>query len=249
MGRLGILAEQAVETVLDIIRLPGVHLRGVYSHFPMAYRSGEDVTERQIAEMTRIVRQLSDADVVLEMYHVANSDAINNFPQSHAAPFTHVRTGINLHGAFDLEGKRELALESVLTLKARLVQIRTLPQGATIGYGLTYRLPRQMRVGTVAAGYADGLPLALSNRGHLIVRGQPCQVLGRVSMDYTTVALDQLPDAAVGDEVICLGGSGVHEVTVEEWAALKGTHPYEVMCSIGSRVERVCLGSCPAITP
>jgi alanine racemase len=245
MGRLGVVAGEVVGAVLEMSRLPGVRLRGIYSHFPMAYRSAEAFTVGQISTMVQILETLERAGVHFEMRHVANSDAINNFPAAHSAPFTHVRTGINLHGSFDLEGKRELDLASVLTLKARLAQVRTLPRGATIGYGLTYRLPREMRVGTVAAGYADGLPLALSNRGHLVVRGQPCQILGRVSMDYTTVALDQVPEAQAGDEVFCLGGGGLHEVTVEDWAALKGTHPYEVICGIGSRVERCCVGDLP----
>ncbi len=248
MGRLGVLGREAARTIHEMAQIPGIRLRGIYSHFPMAYRSAEGFTEGQIREMSVLIRELEADGIVFEMRHVANSDAINNFPTACRAPFTHVRAGINLHGSFDLEGKRELALSSVLTLKARLAQVRTLPAGSTIGYGLTYRLPREMRIGTVAAGYADGLPLALSNRGYLLVHGRPCQILGRVSMDYTTVALDQVPEAQAGDEVICLGGGGPHEVTVEDWAALKGTHPYDVMCSIGSRVERCCVRGGETIT-
>jgi alanine racemase len=99
-----------------------------------------------------------------------------------------------------------------------------------------------MPVGTISAGYADGLPLALSNRGAVLVRGIACQVLGRVSMDYTTISLDTVPDAQCGDEVICLGGHGVNAVTVEDWAQLKATHPYDIICSFGSRVERRYIG-------
>ncbi|MDX9979288.1 MAG: alanine racemase C-terminal domain-containing protein, partial [Lentisphaeria bacterium] len=131
-----------------------------------------------------------------------------------------------------------LHLEPILSLKTRLVAIRDLPAGMRLGYGLTHRLVENTRVGTVAAGYADGLPLALSNRGYLIVRDTLCPVLGRVSMDYVTVSLAHVPDAAVGDEVVCLGGEGPAAVTVDQWAELKGTHPYEIICSFGTRVER-----------
>lgn len=238
MGRLGLLVSDAALAVRDIACLPGLVLEGIYSHFPMAYRSASGYTLRQIEEFTSLLADCERDGIRFAWRHIANSDAINNFPIAAAHPFTHVRTGINLHGSFDMEGRRALQLRSVLTLRARLAQVRTLPAGSRIGYGATYTCPRATRVGTVAAGYADGLPLALSNRGRLLVRGRPCPVLGRVSMDYTTVALDDVPDAAPGDEVVCLGGEGPGGVSVEDWATLKGTHPYEVICSIGSRVQR-----------
>jgi len=139
---------------------------------------------------------------------------------------------------FDTEGRRALALVPVLSLKTRLASVRRLPAGASIGYGCTYRLPRAMTVGVVSAGYADGLPMALSNRGTLLVKGIPCPVLGRVSMDYTTLSLESVPDARCGDEVTCLGGQGATAVSVEDWAQLKGTQSYDIICSFGSRVER-----------
>jgi alanine racemase len=238
MGRLGLLADDASAAAREVARLPGLVLEGVYSHFPMAYRSASDFTLRQVERFKDLLADCECAGIRFAWRHIANSDAINNFPITAQPPFTHVRTGINLHGSFDIEGRRALQLRSVLTLRARLAQVRTLPAGSTVGYGATYTCPCAMRVGTVAAGYADGLPLALSNRGHLLIRGRPCPVLGRVSMDYATVALDQAPDAVAGDEVVCLGGEGPGSVSVEDWATLKGTHPYEVICSIGSRVQR-----------
>lgn len=238
MGRLGILVEEAGDTIRRIAALPALELQGLYSHFPMAYRSGAEITESQIDRFLALRRALAAEGIDFEQCHIANSDAMNNFPRTFAPPFNRVRTGINLHGSFDAEGRRALDLKPVLSLKTRLSAIRELPAGMTVGYGCTYRLPKPTRVGTICAGYADGLPLALSNRGCVLIKGQPCHVLGRVSMDYTTVSLDQLPDAQCGDEVVCLGGAGPHAISVDDWAALKGTHAYEVICSFGSRVER-----------
>ncbi len=239
MGRLGILAAEAETVIREAVGLPGLACRGIYSHFPVAYHAGGEYTLRQVATFRDLLDRLAAADIRFDKIHIANSDAVNNFPDPACrAPFNLVRTGINLHGSFDTEGKRALRLEPVLSLKTRLVAVRTLPAGMSLGYGCTYTLPRAMTVGTVSAGYADGLPLALSNRGHVLIRGTPCPVLGRVSMDYTTVSLEQVPDAMVGDEVVCLGGEGVNAVSVELWAQLKGTHPYEIICSFGSRVER-----------
>lgn len=238
MGRLGLLAAGAAPAIAAACALPGLDCRGIYSHFPVAYRAGEEYTLGQISAFRRLLDELAGKGIRFAKIHIANSDAINNFPQAFEPPFNMVRTGINLHGSFDSEGLRALHLEPILSLKTRLVAIRDLPAGMRLGYGLTHRLGEDTRVGTVAAGYADGLPLALSNRGYLIVRDTLCPVLGRVSMDYVTVSLAQVPDAAVGDEVLCLGGEGPVAVTVDQWAQLKGTHPYEIICSFGTRVER-----------
>lgn len=238
MGRLGILAEEATRVIGEVAGLPGLDCRGIYSHFPVAYRAGEEFTMLQLERFKRIVSGLSEKGIEFDKIHIANSDAVNNFPGTCRPPFTHVRTGINLHGSFDAEGHRALNLESILTLKARLVQIRVLPAGMKLGYGLTHTLTTETRVGTIAAGYADGLPMALSNRGYVLVRGRFCPILGRVSMDYITVSLEPVPDAREGDIVVCLGGSGVEAITVDSWAELKGTHPYDIVCSFGSRVER-----------
>ena len=242
MGRLGIPLAEAPGVIRAIRRLPGLECEGIYTHFPMACRGGDAMTLGQVDGFLGLLRQMESEGIVFAFRHAANSDAVNDFPRTFREPFNWVRTGIDLHGVCDSEGCRRMGLRSVLTLKTRLVAVRGLAEGSTIGYGATFRLPRAMPVGTISAGYADGLPLALSNRGHVLIRGRACPVLGRLSMDYTTVALDQVPEARPGDEVVCLGGDGPQEVTVESWARLKGTHPYEIICSFGNRVRRCYTG-------
>jgi len=193
------------------------------------------VSEKQVAEFKSLAADLAIPDIWL---HIANSDGVNNIASSHQTPFTHIRTGLNLYGLFDPRGARSLELKPALALKARLAQVRALDAGDCIGYSHTYKCEHKMRVGTVAAGYADGLPLALSNSGALVIRGARCPVIGRVSMDYTTVSLENCPAAQAGDDVFCFGGDSAGAVQISEWADLKNTHPYEVICSIGSRVER-----------
>ena len=238
MGRLGILAAEAVEIIRAAHRLPGLRCEGIFSHFPCAYDTEAGVTHRQMDLFCAILDALAADNITFAKRHIANSDAINNFPRACQAPFNVIRTGINLHGSFDTAGQRTLHVSPVLTLKTRLTAIRDLPSGTGIGYGHTCRLARATRVGVISAGYADGLPLALSNRGHVLIRGVPCPVLGRVSMDYTSVSLEHAPHAQIGDDVTCLGGTGEHAISVEDWAAIKETHPYEIICSFGSRVER-----------
>jgi len=237
MGRLGVPVAQAAALIREAVRLPSVDWEGIYSHFPVAYHSGSEYTCGQMDAFEALLATLEADGIRFAWRHIANSDAVNNFPRAFRPPYNAVRTGINLHGSFDTEGRRSLSLVPVLSLKTRLAAVRRLKAGSSIGYGCTYRLPREMLVGTVSAGYADGLPLALSNRGTLLVGGVPCPVLGRVSMDYTTLSLETVPDARCGDEVVCLGGQGPAAVSVEDWAQLKGTHSYDIICSFGSRVE------------
>ena len=239
MGRLGILAKDAPRVIREVKRLPNLDCEGIFSHCPMAYDPENTFTEDQIDLFCAILKDVAKSGIAFKVVHIAASDAINNFPRAAQAPFTQVRTGINLHGSFDPNGKRALKVESVLTLKTRIAQVRDLPAGTTLGYGRTWCLNRTTRVATISAGYADGLPLALTNRGHVLVKGVPCPVIGRISMDYTTVDISHVPDALPGDEVVCLGKVGRHAVTPDDWGALKGTHAYEIICSLGNRVERV----------
>lgn len=239
MGRLGILAADALETMCAVRDLPGLDCEGVFSHFPVAFDPDDPFTKPQIARFKAIVAAAQKLGFRFRKIHIAASDGINNFPECAKAPFTMVRTGINLHGSFDPYGKKTLKVESVLTLKTRVAQVRELPAGTTLGYGRTWCLKEPTRVATISAGYADGLPLALTNCGRVIIGGRLCPVIGRISMDYTTVDVSGAPGVRPGDEVICFGRSGKLSITPDDWAVLKGTHAYDIICSLGNRVERV----------
>ncbi len=239
MGRLGILAMDAPSVIRGVEALPNLDCEGIFSHCPMAYEPRDPFTHRQIEAFKSIVSTARREGYDFSFVHIAASDAINNFPEAAQPPFTMVRTGINLHGSFDPYGRKALQVEPVLTLRTRVAQVRELPTGTTLGYGRTWCLREPTKVATISAGYADGLPLALSNRGHVIIGGRYCPVIGRISMDYTTVDVSGVPDVRPGDDVICLGRAGGCSITPDDWATLKGTHAYDIICSLGSRVERI----------
>lgn len=237
MGRLGILAKDAVETVAAAAGLPMLDGEGIFSHLAMAYDPDDPFTHRQIASFKRVLDGLAAKGLRFKKVHIAASDAINNFPETFAPPFNVVRTGINLHGSFDPNGIKSLSLESVLTLKTRIAQVRTLCAGSTLGYGRTWCLAEDAKVATICAGYADGLPLALTNKGFVLVAGRKCKILGRISMDYTTIDVTDVPGVKAGDEVVCFGKSGDESITPDDWADVKGTHAYDIICSLGNRRE------------
>lgn len=240
MGRLGCDISEAAGLAREAAKIPELNLKGIFSHFPQAYIQDDNFTRRQIDAVKRLVSELAADGIKFQKVHIAASDGISNYPECAAPPFTQVRAGLNLYGYYDDQVRHAMPLEPVVELKTSLAAVRTIPAGHTVGYGRTHRLPVDTRAGIVAAGYADGLPLALSNRGYLLVRGVLCPILGRISMDYTCVSLNNVPDACWGDEVVCFGRQKDNCIPINDWAALKGTHVYDILCSIGSRVERRC---------
>ncbi len=240
MGRLGIPISQAEKIILKTKDLPNIHIEGIYSHFPFANNSKHPINNKQIAEFRSLTKQFP-----FEIKHLANSDGINNLKRAY---FDMVRTGINLFGVFDLVGHRSYALKPALTLKTKLIANRLLKKDATIGYGCTHILKKDTQVGTIPIGYADGLPLACGNKGNILIRGKAYPIIGKISMDYTTIDLgkQKLP---IGTNVIVVGKSKIPlsqrkkkshlDITIEDLAKIKSTHPYEIICSIGNRVKRI----------
>ena len=242
MGRLGIIIDEAFNIIRNIAtNYKKCELLGIYSHFPSAYSSDSIYSKQQINDFKKLLNKLkSECSLNFKHIHIANSDGINNINESLQQPFNMVRTGINLYGLFDQQGLININLKPVISLKSRLVSIRKMSKGSYIGYGCSYQLTKDSLVGTVAAGYADGLPMELSNRGNMLIDGRLCPVVGRISMDYTTIILDKVADIVeIGDEVICLGGDGFNVITMEQWSQLKGSHAYDVICAIGNRVKRL----------
>jgi len=238
MGRLGILEDGAYNEVQEIVKLKNITCSGIYSHFSSANDIKNSKTNNQINSFKNLLQKLEDDGIKFQNIHIANSDALNNFPESSRTPFNIARTGINLYGLFDEKGNHKFNLESVITLKSKIINIRKLKKGSTIGYGETHILEKDTIIATVSAGYADGIPYAISNKNFVIINDTKCPIIGRVSMDYITVDISNLDKIKIGDEVICLGCGNRNKITVEDWAKIKKTHSYDIICSFGSRVYR-----------
>ena len=134
---------------------------------------------------------------------------------------------------------RILDVKPALAWKAPVILTKDLPEGALIGYGGTFRAPRPTRIGILAAGYADGLPRRLSNRGQVIAGGKLAPILGAVSMDLTTIDLTGCPTIHAGDAVTLLGSEGRVSIDAQQMACTAGTISYDILCGIRARVKRV----------
>jgi alanine racemase len=132
-------------------------------------------------------------------------------------------------------------LRPAMRWTAPLIGIRDVPAGAAVGYGQTWIADRPTRLGLIPVGYADGYPRSLSNRGIMMIRGQPAKVAGRVSMDLTVIDLSNATQAALGDEVTVLDNDPLSPASVYRIAEMDGTVPYETFCRIGRRVKRVAV--------
>jgi alanine racemase len=171
------------------------------------------------------------------MRHAANSAATFFLPDSH---FDMIRPGISLYG-IDPTGSPWLdrKLRPVAKWTAPLVGVRDIPKGQGVGYSHTWLAPRDSRIGLVPIGYADGYARLLSNRAAMIVQGKNAPVVGRVSMDMTTIDLTDIPQANLGDEVTVIDNDPLSPASAYELAKQAETIPYEILCRIGPRVRRV----------
>jgi alanine racemase len=221
MGRLGCSPDEAAGLARRIAGSKRVTLAGIYTHFAAA-ESDEAFTWDQFHRFERVLEGL---DVDPGLRHSANSAAALRHP---GMALDAVRCGIALYGCEWAE------LRPALALRAEITQVKDIPAGASVGYGRTWRAPARARVATVAIGYADGVMRYRSNRGVVSVGGRRAPLVGRVSMDQITVDVSQVPEARVGDAVTLIG-EGISAEEVGEWS---GTISYEVLTSLGNRVER-----------
>jgi alanine racemase len=234
MGRMGVV-EGELPRVIELIRsAPRMRIEALYTHFANAGDVSDPFTSEQIARFDALVQTLREAGVTAPRHHVANSAATARG----MTPGDFARVGIALYGAepLDVSSPR---LEPVLRWRTAIGRLKELPPGHAIGYGMTFRTTRASRIATLPIGYADGYRRGLSNRGEVLVRGQRAPIVGRVSMDLTTIDVTDIADASVGDEVVLLGRQGSHEITAEELARKLDTISYEVFCGVSARVPRV----------
>ncbi len=238
MGRLGVWHEEAIHLLLAVLESSSeIRLEGIFTHFSSADTDLE-FTALQRSRLLSILQQLP-AHTPNLLVHADNSAGIDTF--SFGGPFNAVRIGllqfgISPHRHSMLSG---LSVEPVLSFHCHLSLVKTLPAGAHISYGGTFTCQSAMKIGILSAGYADGIPASLSNRGEVLVRAKRCPILGRVTMDQTVIDLSNCADAQPGDQATLIGKSGGEEISAIDFANQAGSIPWEILVSISKRVPRI----------
>ena len=237
LHRFGVEPQAALPLARAMAGLDGLEVQALYTHFASADENDPRFTQEQIGRFERVTQDLAASGYRFPMRHACNSAGTLAFPQAH---YDMVRIGLTLYGVSPSgEIPRGLALNPVLAFKARIARICELAPGDGIGYGQTWHARRPTRVALVTAGYADGVRRGMSNRGCAIVQGQQVPLIGRVSMDQTTLDITSIPNVSVGDEVTFFGGEGEASIDLASFAASSDTIPHEALTSIGGRVARV----------
>ncbi len=213
-----------------------LHWTGVFTHFHSADARDPEPSTRQWERFRETLVQLPVPAESLLVHASASGAALRWAEYGLDA----VRPGIFLYGGHPAPEVAEIpSPEPVVAVRARLLLVRTAPAGSTVGYGATHVADGPERWGTLSVGYGDGLPRALGNRGSALVRGRRVPIVGRISMDLTTVRLDNVPDAQRNDVVTLIGVDGEERITVDDVAAQVGTIGYEILTGLSPRLPRV----------
>lgn len=255
MNRLGFRFDNLGRSLPELLASPNLELAAVYTHFATAddpesplfggqrvrferaLKEIEDINRRERKERRANVFSASSASSAVKpvFVHAANSAALL---RDSRVWYDRVRPGLLLYGLVPPPLASLLPLTPIMTLTSRLVAVKGARAGEGVGYGVKFTADAPTTIAIVPAGYADGLDLRLAGRGSVLIRGRRAPIVGSVCMDMLTADVTGL-DVSPGDEVVIIGPQGNDRIDVREMAAQIGTIPYEILCRIGSRIERV----------
>lgn len=242
MSRLGFEAENpgTVPLIENLAAESRLHLTGIFTHFAVADEDTEvsrEFTERQFTLFMQVCNRLQAAGVNVGLRHCCNSAGTLLHPDYH---LDMCRIGLSQYGLDpDPCMKDLLQIRPAMSLYTVVSMVKEIPAGATVSYGRQYTAPSPRRIATVAIGYADGYPRALSNRAEMLLHGKRAPVVGRVCMDQLMLDVTDIPEARMGDIAVAAGCEGDESITFDDWARWAGTINYEVLCGISKRVPRL----------
>jgi alanine racemase len=234
MSRLGLAPGTLVDFMQRAAGFSHIDLEGCFTHF----RKGEDraVTLEQLGRFESALAVAESAGHRFRIRHAANSAAWHTVPESR---LDLVRSGIELLGLRTPDGRQR---EPILGLRATVAQVRTIEPGTAVGYGDSFRAPRQMRVATVTVGYGDGFRRSPRNWGGVLIRGRERPLVGAVSMGLSTVDVSEPPEVIAGDVATLIGSDGSAQLSAEDVADRLGTVNYEVTTALQARLPREVIG-------
>ena len=240
MSRLGFDCRNntlcGLEEAICAAKLKGFNLEGIFTHFAVSDRDArteDGFTDEQYKRFTACVAKFEAEGLKPEFCHCCNSAALLIDGEKH---LDICRPGIILYGlspSGDLELSKDLI--PVMTLKSVVSMVKEINVGDTVSYGRTFTATKKMKIATVAAGYADGYPRALSSKAYLLINGKKANIVGRVCMDQMAVDVTDIDDVQMGDDAVLFG----KDLPVEYLAELCNTINYEIVCGISPRVPRV----------
>ena len=235
LNRLGLRFDNLRRTLPELLASPNLELDAVYTHFATADEPGSGLFEQQRLRFAQALREVAALGGRPRFRHAANSAA---FLRDSRVWFERVRPGLLLYGIVPPPLASTLPLRPVMSLVSRVVAVKGMRVGEASGYGARFLSERPTTLAVVPAGYADGLDLRLAGRGAVLVRGRRAPIVGTVCMDMLTVDVTGL-SVSPGDDVVFIGEQDGDRIDVREMAAAVGTIPWEIVCRVGTRIQRV----------
>lgn len=238
MGRLGISPPKTLNFVKKISKMRNIKIEGIFTHLAATNEKDGIYTKMQFDEYKKALLELEKEGINIPLKHIANSAAILN---SSSMYLDAVRPGIILYGLFPSpKSERTVELKPAAEFKTKIIFLKKVSPGKSIGYGRTYITTKPTKVATLPVGYADGYSRLLSNKGEVLVRGERAPIIGRICMDLCMIDVTHIPQVQIGDEVVLWGRQGSEIIWAEEIAGKIGSIVYEVICMVDKeRVPRV----------
>ena len=239
MGRLGISPEDIESFLTEVKKSENLKLEGIMTHFAQSEAEDKSYTQEQIEIFKKAV-EIVKKDFKDVIVHAGNSAALLEFPE---ACYDLVRIGIMMYGYHPHKRlKDKIPLKPVMTLKTKVVHLKTVNPGKSISYGRKFFTTRESKIATIFSGYGDGISRRLTNLGEVLVRGKRAPIVGTVCMDQFMVDVTDIPNVKAGDEGVLIGRQGNEFIGADEVAEKLDTIPYEVLCAVSGRVDRVYRG-------
>lgn len=238
MGRIGFfINEDCANKIVDISKLPGLKLEGMFTHFAKADEIDKTYTNMQIEKYVWMKNRLCEKGITFSYYHTCNSAGIIDVKE---ANMDLVRAGISIYGLYPSEEviKENVPLKPAMSLISHVVFVKEVEAGTAISYGGTYVTDKPTVIATIPVGYGDGYPRSLSNKGYVLIHGKKAPICGRVCMDQFMVDVTNIENVKAGDEVVLVGHSGDENLPVEVLSDLSGRFNYEFVCCLSKRIPR-----------
>ncbi len=238
MGRIGFAPNsESADTVLEISRLPGICIEGLFSHYACADCVDKADALCQTNLFDKFIALLEERNVQIPIKHICNSAGTMDFTKQ----YDMCRLGIALYGLYpsDEMDTEKVKLIPAMEVISHVVHIKTVPKGFKIGYGHIYEAPCEKRVATVSIGYADGYNRCFTEVGYVLINGKKAPVIGKVCMDQIMVDITDIPDVSVGDHAVVLGENEGARISAEALGSMCHSFNYEVVCNFMPRVHRV----------
>lgn len=239
MRRIGLDYKGALKTIQQIAALKNIELEGIFTHFAASEEKNKSFSKLQLKRFNKLLGDLKKAGIEFPIVHSANSGAVLDLKESY---FNMVRPGLLLYGYYPgSDVRNKIELKPIMNLKSKVTFIKKIETGESVSYGRKYFAKHNEFIGSIPIGYGDGYQRLLTNKAKVLINKKLYSQIGAVTMDWIMASLGRRYNIKIGDDVLLMGEENGNNLGADKLAKLCGKIPYEMICAVADRVERVYL--------